>query len=158
MFFSTGKFYNFWLSNSSIRIGIDLKCWIRTRIEINEDPTHWFYFYITASNIRGVRGVRCTHTDLSPSILETKVLGSPHWFQCGSGSISGSSFLSQCRGVKNAGKPLGLDKAISEIIKGTQAWNFFFDFFCRNRNLMIPRGCNTRFLKIVFDSAEIFDF
>ena len=43
-------------------------------------------------------------------------------------------------------------------LKGTQAWNFFFDFFCRNRNLMVPRACNTRFLKIVFDSAEIFEF
>ncbi len=31
----------------------------------------------------------------------------------------------------------------------------FFDFFCRNRNLMVPGACNTRFLKIVFDSAEI---
>jgi hypothetical protein len=35
---------------------------------------------------------------------------------------------------------------------------FFFTFLCRNRNLMVPRACNTRFLKIVFDSAEIFDF
>jgi hypothetical protein len=35
---------------------------------------------------------------------------------------------------------------------------FFFYFFCRNRNLMVPRACNMRFLKIVFDSAEIFDF
>ncbi len=35
---------------------------------------------------------------------------------------------------------------------------FFFDFFCRNPNLMVPRACNTKFLKIVFDSAEIFDF
>jgi hypothetical protein len=35
---------------------------------------------------------------------------------------------------------------------------FFFDFFSRNRNLFVPRACNTRFLKIVFDSAEIFDF
>ncbi len=35
---------------------------------------------------------------------------------------------------------------------------FFIYFFCRNRNLMVPRACNTRFLKIVFDSAEIFDF
>ncbi len=43
-------------------------------------------------------------------------------------------------------------------IKGTQAWKFFFDFFCRNQVLMVPRACNTRFLKIVFDSAEIFDF
>jgi hypothetical protein len=34
----------------------------------------------------------------------------------------------------------------------------FFYFFCRNRNHMVPRACNTRFLKIVFDSAEIFDF
>ncbi len=43
-------------------------------------------------------------------------------------------------------------------IKGTQAWNIFFWLFCRNRILMVPRACNTRFLKIVFDSAEIFDF
>jgi hypothetical protein len=28
---------------------------------------------------------------------------------------------------------------------------FFFEFFCRNR----PRAYNTRFLKIVFDSADI---
>ncbi len=35
---------------------------------------------------------------------------------------------------------------------------FFFFFFCKNRNLMVPRVCNTRFLKIVFDSAKIFDF
>ncbi len=34
----------------------------------------------------------------------------------------------------------------------------FFYFFCRNRNLMVLRACNTRFLKIVFDSAKIFDF
>ncbi len=34
----------------------------------------------------------------------------------------------------------------------------FLYFFCKNRNLMVPRACNTRFLKIVFDSAEIFDF
>jgi hypothetical protein len=34
----------------------------------------------------------------------------------------------------------------------------FFGFFCRNRNLMVPRAFNTRFLKIVFDSAEILDF
>jgi hypothetical protein len=32
-----------------------------------------------------------------------------------------------------------------------------FILFCRNRNHMVPRACNTRFLKIVFDSAEIFD-
>ncbi len=38
-----------------------------------------------------------------------------------------------------------------------QAWHFFIDFFCRNRNLMVLRACNTRFLKIVFDSADIFD-
>jgi len=43
-------------------------------------------------------------------------------------------------------------------VKGTQAWNFFLYFFCRNRNLMVSRACNTRFLKIVFDSAEIFNF
>jgi len=43
-------------------------------------------------------------------------------------------------------------------LKGTQAWNFFSDFFCRNRNHMVPRACNTRFLKIVFELAEIFDF
>ncbi len=43
------------------------------------------------------------------------------------------------------------------LLIGTQAWIFFF-FFCRNRNLMVPRACYTRFFKIVFDSAEIFDF
>jgi hypothetical protein len=43
-------------------------------------------------------------------------------------------------------------------IKGTQARNFFKYFFCRNRNHMVPLACNTRFLKIVFDLAEIFDF
>jgi hypothetical protein len=31
---------------------------------------------------------------------------------------------------------------------------FFFDFFCRNQNLMAPRACNTRFLKIVFEIFE----
>jgi hypothetical protein len=36
--------------------------------------------------------------------------------------------------------------------------DIFFQFFCRNRNLIVPRPCNTRFLKIIFDSAEIFDF
>ncbi len=34
---------------------------------------------------------------------------------------------------------------------------FFFLLFCRNRNLMVPRACNMRFLKIVFDSAKIFE-
>ncbi len=34
----------------------------------------------------------------------------------------------------------------------------FFWLFCRNRILMVPRACNSRFLKIVFDSAKIFDF
>ena len=41
--------------------------------------------------------------------------------------------------------------------KGTQAWNFFKYFFCRNRNHMVPRACNKRFLKIEFELAEIFD-
>ncbi len=49
-------------------------------------------------------------------------------------------------------------KAFLRYLKGTQAWIFFVDFFCRNRNHMVPRACNTRFLKIVFDSAEILDF
>jgi hypothetical protein len=35
---------------------------------------------------------------------------------------------------------------------------FFFYFYCRNRNNRVPRACNTRFLKIVFELAEIFDF
>jgi hypothetical protein len=35
---------------------------------------------------------------------------------------------------------------------------FFFYFFCRSRILRVPRACNTIFLKIVFDSAEILDF
>jgi hypothetical protein len=34
----------------------------------------------------------------------------------------------------------------------------FLYFFCRNRNLMVPRDRNTRFFKIVFVSAEMFDF
>jgi hypothetical protein len=34
----------------------------------------------------------------------------------------------------------------------------FFYFYCRNQILMVPRACNMRFLKIIFDSAEIFDF
>ncbi len=42
--------------------------------------------------------------------------------------------------------------------RGTQAWNFFNYFFCRNRNHMVPRACKTRFLKIIFKLAEIFDF
>ncbi len=33
---------------------------------------------------------------------------------------------------------------------------FFLYFFCRNRDHMVPRACNTRFLKILFDSAEMF--
>jgi hypothetical protein len=45
-----------------------------------------------------------------------------------------------------------------DCFKGTQTWNFFFWLFCRNRNHMVPRACNTRFLKIVFEVAEIFDF
>jgi hypothetical protein len=50
------------------------------------------------------------------------------------------------------------NKIFQQNFKGTQAWNFFFYFFCRNRNHMVPRACNTRFLKIVFELAEIFDF
>ncbi len=42
-------------------------------------------------------------------------------------------------------------------MRGTQTW-IFYTFFCKNRNLMVPRACKTRFWKIVFDSAEIFDF
>jgi hypothetical protein len=34
---------------------------------------------------------------------------------------------------------------------------FFNEFFCRNRNLMVPRACDAKFLKLVFDLAEIFD-
>jgi hypothetical protein len=30
----------------------------------------------------------------------------------------------------------------------------FFDFFSGNRNFMVPRPCNTRFLKIVLELAE----
>ncbi len=32
---------------------------------------------------------------------------------------------------------------LEKILKGTQAWNFFFDFFCRNRNHMV-KGPVTR--------------
>jgi hypothetical protein len=42
--------------------------------------------------------------------------------------------------------------------KSKKARNFFKYFFCRNRFLMVSSACNTRFLKIVFNSAEIFDF
>ena len=35
--------------------------------------------------------------------------------------------------------------------------NFFY-IFCRNRNLMVPRACNTRFLKIVFDRPRYSTF
>ena len=44
------------------------------------------------------------------------------------------------------------------VLKRYTSMKFFFAFFCRNRNLVVRRACNTRFLKIVFDSAEIFDF
>ncbi len=40
--------------------------------------------------------------------------------------------------------------------KGTQAWIFFKYFFLQKPDFYGP--CNTRFLTIVFDSAEIFDF
>ncbi len=46
---------------------------------------------------------------------------------------------------------------LHSLLTGTQAWNFVFEFFCRNQNLMVPRACNPRFLKIVLNSAEIFD-
>jgi hypothetical protein len=34
--------------------------------------------------------------------------------------------------------------------------NFFYFFFCRKQNPYGPRVSNTRFFKIIFDSAEIF--
>ncbi len=36
--------------------------------------------------------------------------------------------------------------------------DIFCILFCRNRNHMVPRAFYTSFLKILFDSAEIFDF
>ncbi len=47
-----------------------------------------------------------------------------------------------------------LDEKVLKVHKH----KIFFYFFCRNRILMVPGACNTRFLKIVFDSAEIFDY
>ncbi len=47
--------------------------------------------------------------------------------------------------------------ALQHILK-VHKHEIFFDFFCRNRNHIVPRACNTRFLKIFFELAEIFDF
>jgi hypothetical protein len=47
---------------------------------------------------------------------------------------------------------------LAKALKGTQAGNVIFPFFCRNRILMVPRACNTGFLKIVFDLGEILEF
>ncbi len=44
---------------------------------------------------------------------------------------------------------------------GSETFFLSSDFFKVHRNrilMVVPRACNTRFLKIVFDSAEIFDF
>ncbi len=41
------------------------------------------------------------------------------------------------------------------LLKVHKHEHFFFTFFAETENLW---ACNTRFLKIIFDSAEIFDF
>jgi hypothetical protein len=48
--------------------------------------------------------------------------------------------------------------SITHVCLKVHKHDIFFYFFCRNRNFMVPRACNTRFLKIVFDSAEILEF
>jgi hypothetical protein len=67
-------------------------------------------------------------------------------------------YLLHMQTSKTEALTMGTHRRVHSILKGTRAWNFFKYFFCRNRILMVPRACNTRFLKIVFDSAEIFDF
>jgi hypothetical protein len=43
-------------------------------------------------------------------------------------------------------------------LKGhTHKHEIFYLIFLQKPNLMIPRACNTRFLKIVLDFAEIFE-
>jgi hypothetical protein len=49
-------------------------------------------------------------------------------------------------------------KTIGGLLKVHKHDIFLKYFFCRNQIFMVPRACNTRFLKILFDSAEIFDF
>jgi hypothetical protein len=83
VFFSTRKILKFLVIKFLDLDWHRSKSWIQISIETNEAPHHWLYFYTTASNIRWVEGVRCKHTDLSPSMVETKVLGSQQW--CGSG-------------------------------------------------------------------------
>ncbi len=41
------------------------------------------------------------------------------------------------------------------FLKGTKENEIIFDFFCRNWIHMVPRACNTWFLRIIFDSPEI---
>jgi hypothetical protein len=45
--------------------------------------------------------------------------------------------------------------AQAESLKVQTSMKFFF---CRNRNLMVPRACNMRFLKIVFNSPRYSTF
>jgi hypothetical protein len=47
---------------------------------------------------------------------------------------------------------------ITDDVLKVHKHEIFLNFFFRNRKLMVPWACKTRFLKIVFDSAEIFDF
>jgi hypothetical protein len=54
--------------------------------------------------------------------------------------------------------PPSLGTPIIDAFLKEHKHDIFLYFFCRNRNLMVPSACNTKFLKIVFDSAEIFDF
>jgi hypothetical protein len=42
MFFPAVKFYVLWTVIKTLKvIPIDLKCWIRIRIETSADPQHW---------------------------------------------------------------------------------------------------------------------
>jgi hypothetical protein len=45
MFFPAVKFYVLWTVIKTLKvIPIDLKCWIRIRIETSADPQHWSCF------------------------------------------------------------------------------------------------------------------
>jgi|688.fasta_scaffold761196_1 hypothetical protein len=48
-------------------------------------------------------------------------------------------------------------KKVSKLKVPYTSTKFFNYFFCRNRILMVSWACNTRFLKNLFDSAEIFN-
>jgi hypothetical protein len=42
--------------------------------------------------------------------------------------------------------------------RGTKARKIFYILILQKPNLLVSRACDTRFMKIVFDSAEIFNF